>query len=273
MELTPVEVNTLTEVDIHTGDYADRFLLEFAQEIEKKLRGIKFGKRPHSMFLYAFMPDDAFAMGRVGYYNNNYNVQSRLIINGRFRSHSPEHHIKQSRQLKTAVKTACAALRRYSVEDYARYWNNAFQSAVSSDVSSRRREFSNPFYKLLGTYTSPHRLLRELQHLLDTGHMFVDPQFGETLREAMNAKAEFEADSPDNKPAVFVMLGMFGDKQTFNIAQVRGHAVEVDPVVYTQDTLPEGIMGRLSVLNMLSPGGYVSGIGYRATDKVFYAIK
>jgi hypothetical protein len=40
--------------------------------------------------------------------------------------------------------------------------------------------------------------------------------------------------------------------------------------VYTQEELPENLLGAMSVLSMVEEDQYVAGVGYRAGANMFY---
>ena len=40
--------------------------------------------------------------------------------------------------------------------------------------------------------------------------------------------------------------------------------------MYTQEELPENLLGAVSVLSMVEEDQYVAGVGYRAGENMFY---
>ena len=119
----------------------------------------------------------------------------------------------------------------------------------------------------------------ELQRILNSDYVFVDKELEAQLHAAFTAVAEHE-DSKKLHEAkhTFIEVIESHGRNTF-----RGYAeVDDDRSLYrmadtkenlfyfTQEELPDRLMGAMSVLSMVETGVYVSGVGYRAASNMFY---
>ena len=60
---------------------------------------------------------------------------------------------------------------------------------------------------------------------------------------------------------------------TLDNVQSGWHIKVEDEFTRYTDDLPEGIMGKVSVLTMVDSGIYVDDVGYRAGESMFYVTK
>ena len=69
------------------------------------------------------------------------------------------------------------------------------------------------------------------------------------------------------------------DQQMFDVIDIdnaeSNYNVEISDDVkrYTSDTLPEDIMQKLSVLNILQANDYVDDVGFSAGEGMFYVVR
>ena len=115
---------------------------------------------------------------------------------------------------------------------------------------------------------------------MDTGHEFLNPKLGEKLKSLfVNIKELAEVTTVEEKPMTFVEVVTTFDKPRFRVARDVdigrvNRTFEAFPYtyddVYTQEEMPQEMMGKIANLNMVEDGQYIAGVGYRFSEKIFY---
>ena len=274
----------------HTPEHLTRedHLFEFMDEISKAIRGVKFAYR-YAYSRWVYMPGEPYPMGWVGYgdYRANqigddlFGVCSRKIENVRYLTYSDQYHMKMSTRLKTAVRNAKTFLSNYSPMEMAEVDTREVRSGINealSDLSRKSREDAQNI-GLPNADRDEERgtLLNELRHLLNTGHEFIDAGYGARLHTMFESMAELDAHNKQvnmNFVRGYERLG----KQMFDVVPVDAAnsyncRVQQEVTRYTMDDLPEDIKGRIAVISMMPDKSYVSGVGYRVNESMFYAVR
>jgi|TARA_B110000902_G_scaffold245838_1_gene300321 hypothetical protein len=118
-------------------------------------------------------------------------------------------------------------------------------------------------------------MLKEMYHLLDKGHTFVDVSFKAKLIEARTAHMELkqakkERDSDMYAIRVYERMG----KQMCDVMSIPAGVVvgRRDTFVGTvpPEELPEGTLGRLSALAICEFNTYIPQVGFRYDESIFY---
>ena len=274
----------------HTPEHLTRedHLFEFMDEISKAIRGVKFAYR-YAYSRWVYIPGEPYPMGWVGYgdYRANqigddlFGVCSRKIENVRYLTYSDQYHMKMSTRLKTAVRNAETFLSNYSPMEVAEVDTREVRSGINealSDLSRKSREDAQNI-GLPNADRDEERgtLLNELRHLLHTGHEFIDAGYGARLHTMFESMAELDAHNKQvnmNFVRGYERLG----KQMFDVVPVDAAnsyncRVQQEVTRYTMDDLPEDIKGRIAVISMMPDKSYVSGVGYRVNESMFYAVR
>ena len=280
---------SLTEGDISDKDISytvkEIMLCKLAVEISRKMRGIQFSWKNRSNnnpTLWCFYDDMAFSMGYIGYGDFNthvaseepeYAVYSHTIENNKYASYSDPHRMVKTIHMNKAVKNACRYLRNGTPYDVAmievyRAKRN-FDDIGSKLFSTKSNVFNNLF--------THEKMFLEFKHLLEQGHTFVDPK-NQALAEDFVKVAQEEKERQKLELNLYhVRVYMDGDVQMFDVIPM--HDVQRDPwnsmlpdsmKTYTSDTLPEDIMGKVSVMSMVDEESYVDGVGYKDRGGNFY---
>ena len=272
-------------------------LMDFAHKLTQKMKGYKTAVSktgsPHNM-LYVHREGDNYVMGIIGYGdfqttgdgNDRFAVWSPNISNMKY-SHGLQQNMSLALKQDKAVKNAMKYLRPLSMEqtmklslrDCRRAADNVVDN-IRSSTGEVRRELVNNFFDT-GTYSvpKPNALQRELKHMVESGYEFVDKELGNTLRKMFGGLQELEAARQvvDNTfTFVEAFVSPTGRQMFRTVSNVKAneyYSITVYPdntSMYDQHNLPNELAGKLSVLSMLESEGYVEGVGYRASDNIFY---
>mgnify|MGYP003643019607 CR=1 FL=1 len=272
-------------------------LMDFAHKLTQKMKGYKTAVSktgsPHNM-LYVYREGDNYVMGIIGYGdfqttgdgNDRFAVWSPNISNMKY-SHGLQQNMSLALKQDKAVKNAMKYLRPLSMEqtmklslrDCRRAADNVVDN-IRSSTGEVRRELVNNFFDT-GTYSvpKPNALQRELKHMVESGYEFVDKELGNTLRKMFGGLQELEAARQvvDNTfTFVEAFVSPTGRQMFRTVSNVKAneyYSITVYPdntSMYDQHNLPNELAGKLSVLSMLESEGYVEGVGYRASDNIFY---
>ena len=103
--------------------------------------------------------------------------------------------------------------------------------------------------------------------------------FGERLTDFFAKQDELNRLKGRTVPMWFVRVYERMDQQMFDVIDIdnaeSNYNVEISDDVkrYTSDTLPEDIMQKLSVLNILQANDYVDDVGFSAGEGMFYVVR
>jgi len=283
------ELSKAVTVDELRNETRPPQLAEFCAAVQRELRGIKF--TDHSMHgVVAFYPNDVFALGVLMYADMRdtgdgermYCVQSNHIVNDKYSEGRPQHNMKMSKNLDVALRNCKKFLRSYTPEMMRAATIREFSSSIHNaradlddEVATLRDKLFNSRYGRL-----PDKLMSELRHMVNSSHMFVDAEFGSTLASYFVKRSEL--DSLESSGDVvnniyFVRVGERFGKQSFDVvwAMSPSHMSKDEFVTehHTTDTLPEWLMERMAVLQMMEPFTFIEGVGASAGDGMFYAVR
>jgi len=266
-------------------------LKDFAYDIGKKMKGIKFKDRDGKT-QWVYREGDNYAMGYIGFgeFRDNkdgthrYTVWSPNINNGRY-GHGAQMYMAEALHRSKGVANAMRYLRPLSVEQTIALSKDDCRRKANEVVHEAANEFSHGAELIKKDFLSArggdNALQKELRHMIETGYEFLDKTLGEQLRKSFTALKELEIAKSANKDTfIFVeALKTVTGRQTFRVAtdvnvsfygDISSEELQDKISVYTQEELPEELAGKLSVLSMLDIEGYVEGVGYRAAENVFY---
>ena len=237
-----------------------------------------------------------------------YVVYSRTIENDKYADYRDQHYMKMSVNIDTALKSVKEYIRPYSPVEMARIDMHEVSSAIwaladevnvkirkmerstvgvlSVGDNSQSRLFNAKRSKIKSSTVgvpsvgdnSQSRLFTELKHLLKINHKFVDPSFGAALTDYFRAVEEANQYKGRIVPMWFVHVYERSGSQAFDVVSID-NAENWNPNIgeecntYNADNLPEEIMGKLSVLIILTDAQYVDGVGYRVGEGMFYVVR
>ena len=267
--------------------------MDMAHELTQKVRGIEVAPRStDSMWVYR--PQDTYAMGYIGYcqvhetgdQEQRYAVFSPNIQNGKY-NYGEKQHMTSALHRTKGVANAAKHLRPLTTKQVLEFTQGDFASALYDAKSTARNQVARatqqidcklfPLERFRKADTTP--LQDELQRILNSDYVFVDKELEAQLYAGFAAVAEHEENKKLHEANhTFIEVIEAHGRNTF-----RGYA-EVDNdrslsrladtkenlFYFTQEELPDRLMGSMSVLSMVEPGVYVSGVGYRAASNMFY---
>ena len=269
-------------------------LFDFMDEISKAIRGVQFAYK-YAYERWVYMPDEPYPMGYIGYGDYRANqvfsgpdkmaadkfiVHSRKIENVRYAVYSDQHYMKMSGNLETATRNAKTFLSNYSPMEMAEVDKGSVRNGINetlSDLARKARAYAQNI-GLPNADTDEERgtLLNELRHLLDTGHEFIDVGYSAKLRTMFESMKELDAHN-EQVNMYFVRGYERLGKQSFDVVPVDevnnyNSKVRQEVTRYTDD-LPEDIMGKVAALCLMGDNSYVSGVGYRVNESMFYVVR
>jgi hypothetical protein len=258
-------------------------LVDFGYEVEQAIPGCKVVPVDH-MWSWVYMPDDHFAMGRIGYgvFSQNgkgghtYTVQCRTIQNGKYNDYSPQYNMKSSTSRPTAVKNAKKFLRRYNPLEVAQVVARSANDGIHKMKRTLRDDIAKVEMALFGATLSTYRqeeplLLTEMVHLMNSGHKFFTPELADKLAQYRGLKQEY-----DNAAAAYNMWFVQVNKQRVNVIPIddlAAYAPGYGDIQTYHDEVPEEIAGKVAVLSMVEDNTYVHGVGFKEEDGLYYVAR
>ena len=123
-------------------------------------------------------------------------------------------------------------------------------------------------------------LMREIRHLLDIDHNFLDVSLQQQFTDYFQLKGEHEELQSEVKDQtvtfVYVRdrLGrqVYDAMQTSDISHYTRKMLPETIQNYNDDTLPDELRGKLGVITTLDVGQFVDGVGMRTDERLFYVV-
>jgi len=259
----------------------------------KELRVKMHARDSRSYWIYR--DDCPYVLGWVAYgdYRDGgdgtdmYIVQARTIVNGKYAEYSNQYFMKMSTNFDVAVRNAKKFIRMMSPQELAGTRMRDASNAVDGVVDVAKTEFSEIRNKVIDVESSLYSsrtnegssLLNELRHLMNSNHEFIDTMFGENLATFFAKQEELVRLRNRTVPMWFVRVYDRMEQQVFDVIDIDkaesayGAEISDDVKRYTADTLPEDIMQKLSVLNILQANDYVDDVGFSAGEGMFYVVR
>ena len=267
-------------------------LAEFCAALEREIRGIKFNETHDARAVVVYFEGDVYALGRVAFGNYRdsgegapeYVVVSPHIENAKYSEGRWHHHMKGSGNLATAVKNAKKYLRSYSPQRLVSLTKQDFRRSIEDARGELRKEVMKLTDKLFGgSFSTPNdALMNELRSLVAHGHEFVDPQVRGDLQTYFTKKDEQETMARALSDIFFVRVKQQFGEQMFDVLTREGIALNqisyefgntFDYAECCEDTLPDGVLGKLAVLQMMPCRTFVEGVGTNMGDGMFYVVQ
>ena len=269
------------------------YVTPFAERVCKELRVKMHARDSRSYWIYR--DDCPYVLGWVAYGDyrdggdgtNMYIVQARTIVNGKYAEYSNQYFMKMSTNFDVAVRNAKKFIRMMSPQELAGTRMRDASNAVDGVVDVAKTEFSEIRNKVIDVESSLYSsrtnegssLLNELRHLMNSNHEFIDTMFGENLATFFAKQEELVRLRNRTVPMWFVRVYDRMEQQVFDVIDIDkaesayGAEISDDVKRYTADTLPEDIMQKLSVLNILQANDYVDDVGFSAGEGMFYVVR
>lgn len=264
-------------------------LLELKEALERSVRGLGFCHR-NNHSLYVYQQHCPYVLGWIGYgsfrdsnLDREWAVHARTIVNRKYADYSDNYHIKTTGKLDVALRNAKKYLRPYSPAELAKVTLHNARREVRFEVDKLYQGASKMYEGLMNgsgyhSQTCTSRLFIELRHLLTANHTFVDPAFGTELQEFFETYDTHKEYQRRDVPMWYVYVHERGGVQVCDVVSV-GDARRRDSDVgaewhrYIGDDVPEDIVGKVSVLNILEKDQYVEGVGLKVGEGMFYVAR
>jgi hypothetical protein len=248
-------------------------LAEFKEALSKKMRGVKFAGRGQRS-AHVYYPHEKFARGVISIHDDNYRVRSRTIENARYAVHNTEHFMQQSKNLNTAVKKAAAALQAWTVQELATVHADPYTAGRGELIQSVGQKAVTEL-KNLGLERDSI-VLPMLRGMRDS---IPDISVRTSVEDFFRYDKELNDLNDIGKSPTFVYVGKDHHGQqhldTLRLETLGYSYARTDrhPVRHYERSPQEGydeLVGKISVLNMATVGDYVSGVGMKADEDMFY---
>jgi hypothetical protein len=261
-----------------------------AKALTEKVRGYKTApKSLDSMWVYR--PQDTYAMGWIRYADvfeggtgdKRHAVYSPNIQNGKY-SYGDNCFMSSALHFNKGLLNACKYLRPPTAKQALEQVQRDFARGVSrslDEVKTKAHKITNKIdtdvFGRTRLNTAP--LKRELANILKSDYEFLDKELEVQLTEAFEAVKELH-DGRDihDKDHTFIEVIQAQGANLYRGFKRVGQSYSLfrhddsaeNKIVYTQEELPENLLGAMSVLSMVEEDQYVAGVGYRAGANMFY---
>ena len=257
---------------------------EFQDALSKKMRGVQFFPRGRNE-CYVYYPHEKYARGKISTdpatqcEDRRLAVTSRTIINQRYGSSNPEYYMQWSKNFDTAVKKAAAALTAWGVDELAAVHSSSYSSSRTDQIDGVNQKMRETLSNLgVGSQATPAFVT--LKNML---HQITDLDVKSKVEDITRyLQEETELRSGGSAPT-FVYVGQDHHGQqhldALRIKEVMYSTViteenairhyERSPDVGKQENY-DYLVGKISVLNMATVGDYITGVGMKADEDMFY---
>ncbi len=250
-------------------------LTKFQNELRKKMHGVQFALNEldgqHRCWVY--YPHETFVRGELYDYKseNAYAVVSRTIENGRYASYNSEHYMQWSGKLATAVKKAAAALAPWSVYEIATVHCRDYEISRDEQVKESDGKLAQLFRELgAGQNTMAWRALQSMTDLIP------DLDVRSKIQDITRQREDLDSlTSVGTNPMFVHICEDHRGNQRLATLKIQTHytAIQTDEQPQYLNELSDGysdLVGKISVLNMMQVGEYVTGVGLKADEDMFY---
>ena len=272
-------------VDMSSQSY---YITEFTDELAQTTALSFIGKSHNSS--WAFYEGDTYCCGWVGYGDfrvggkgtKNYTVQSRSICNMKYNDSNPQYHMAMTTKHNIGLKNAKRYLSPLNVAEMAaESAQNVGRSfrAVSSEAGSELRHMGAKLFKHDGSSSNYSPMETELKGLLTLGHDFQDKELERGLVSFFAQKDETKVLNNRTDSGVFVYTTVRMNEPQCAVLPVD-ELSNWNPKIhdmsetkwYVPSELPEDIMGKFSMLQLVEDNHYVDGVGYRVSDRMCFLL-
>lgn len=254
-------------------------LRDFMDALTAKMRGVKFlYRQQHEVYVY--MDSCPYTLGYIGYADYSggvkYAVFSRTIENRKFNSGKQAYNMLGSINIDVAVRNALTHLRPYSVAEMAAVDIERLRLSYNMKGSDLRNSRSKS-HRILSDHTA---LAAELRELLRSGYKFDHADFAAQAAAYVEVSDHLHVMEMQETRHFFVRVLEDWRGQVFQVQALEptkgSYAMDMQVAKDFPSTdtpvaeVNEGVLGKVSVLSMLSENGYVAGVGMKLTEDTFY---
>lgn len=261
-----------------------------ADALTKKVRGYKTAPK-NLECMWVYRPQDTYAMGWIRYGDvfdggtgeKRHAVYSPNIQNGKY-AYGDNCFMSSALHFNKGLLNACKYLRPPTVRQVLEQVQRPFCRGVSrslDEVKTKTHKITDKIdtdvFGRTRLNTAP--LKRELANILKSDYEFLDKELEVQLIEAFEAIKELHdgRDIHDKDHTFIEVIQSQGANLYRGYKKIPQHFTLIrhddsaeNKIAYTQEQLPESLLGAMSVLSMVDDGQYVAGVGYRAGENMFY---
>lgn len=261
-------------------------VMNMAQDLKNLVRGIKTAPKD-GLSMWVYRPHDTYPMGYISYGSDDtkrYSVFTPNISNGKYK-HGNRIFMASTLSRDKAVKNAAKYLRPLSPTQVLERVQGQFvdkRYSVRGDTERAAQQEMRKVRTDLFSSGTEAPLMTELKRILQSGYAFIDKELEVNFRRSVQVWEERGANKTDNAFSFVEIVQQAGQtmfrgyhkvpefRSINSYSALYNTEFARTEFSYTQEELPEHLLGAISVLSMLDEGQYVSGVGYRAADNMFY---
>ena len=287
------------KTDIYDKTLTIKGLLKYARALSSEIRGITFANKD-SNSLYVFMEGEYMCMGWIGYGDflvtvsaeeNSFVVYSRHISNWKYDPYDEQHYMKQSVNMGTAIKNCKKYLRNYNTVEMADIQLDDVKKGATkriADMDSEARNLLDDVFQFSRYNPTNSDMFKTIRHVLKSGLEFPDKEFKDKLVKAYDKYDEYRRNNTTPVNMLYVKVYERLGSRTFDVVDLGRVATGKDGDTslnyktlsekpfqkYDDTTLPEYLIGKISVLSMVEPKTYVDDVGFRSSiENTFYVVR
>ena len=271
---------------------------EFAFAVKKasRLGDLRFAQSGNYA-VNVYRPHDKYVLGTLSVRHDavpadhlrmEYSIYSRTIENKRFAKYNAGRNTRSSTDMKKAVKLAVANLRPYKPVELAHRHGSELWDFVEKQPKELHLKQSKLVCETLEMdidRLGSNDFEAELQHLVQSGHSFLNPELGKNIATYFQIKDLREQARSMKHDMVYLRVYVHNDQQLADIATIPHDLAEALQYKYSAqhymgkseqmegvpiEKLGDNLIGRVSVLSMLQVEQGEPGIGYKASDNEFF---
>ena len=279
-----IPIKNIYEADTHSHL---RMFMGKVREVYPKCQ-FSFGTSPNdngARTVHVYHDWKPMTMGRIGYGNyrdtggeDTFMVASNRIVNDKYHSSSSQYYMKMSKHMDVAMRNAKSFLRDLSNVELATSNGSMCRRSWGDTESSTRSNIREKFEQSLNFSRKSDVIIRELQHLVTTGHEFLDAEFSNSVAELLQAhKDHAEVKSSMSPKVIMVSVEQRPSGTCFELAHTEDisewGSVWHSLGAFSEDTIHaeySDVAGKLAVLQMCEVHQWVDGVGYKSTPTVYY---
>jgi len=287
------------KTDIYDTNDKRKRLLKYARALSSEIRGITFANRDANS-LYVFMEGEYVCMGWIGYGDflvtvraeeSSFVVYSRHISNQKYDPYNEQHYMKQSVNLGTAIKNCKKYLRNYNTVEIADIQLNDVKTSATKrvrDIDSEARNLLDDVFQFSRYSPANSDMFKTIRHVLKSGLDIPDKEFKDKLVKAYDKYDEYCKNNTIPVNMLYVKVYERLGLRTFDVVDLGRVATGKDEDTslhyktlsekpfhkYDDDTMPDYLIGKISVLSMVEPKTYVDDVGFRSSiENTFYVVR
>ena len=228
--------------------------------------------------VYIYLDDCPVTLGAIGYKDYavgkahfSYGVTSVNIHNEKYAPHRAQRNITLSDKLDKAVKNALKYIRPFTHQEIATvYYDQMFYR-----VRDHKAEPNSRLHKVMLTISNRDILYEELAYLNSLGIQFKTTAFQQAASKIQELAEEARESEARKVNGIFVRIRTVGEDRYADVVTATNIDKNSVPLfggstgLLVQE-LPEELVGKISTLSILEDGGYVSRVGQRINEYMYW---